>query len=552
MLSLGKIGEFNSATTSINRYLERLEQYFVAISVPANSAESHKRRAILISVIGAKAYDVVSDPWSPIPPSEKTYAQLTTILKNHFAPEKLVIAERYRFHNCTQHEGESVTAFAANLKHLASTCQFGTHMNEPLRDRSVCGLRSKETQKKLLTEEHTLDVALKVAVGAEAAEKDVAAFSQDSSASVNKVHSGNCRSFQPTQRRKGPGKRGKFNSSGSKTGHPRSQCKYRNYSCHSCGKVGHISEACKGKPQKVQPDRRIRTPSISPPDDSVDPFSLLLYNLISSQQDIDVELNGTSLLMELGTDAGASVISEETYKKLFIGTPLMPSNTRLRAYRGHPLKVHGQLMAQLKYQDQSADVPLLVVEGSGPSLFGKDWLSRVRLDWTKICNIRVSETNLPQGVASQLRTTVQNHPDVFKPGLGTVKGITAKLEMKPDARPKFCKARLVPYALQEAVEAEYGRLESEGIVEKVEFSEWATPMVHLPKADGTTRSCGDYAVTVNPQLHVPQNPIPLPEDVFLKLRGGQRFTKVDLKSAYQLPLDPESQRLVTINTHSGL
>ena len=147
-------------------------------------------------------------------------------------------------------------------------------------------------------------------------------------------------------------------------------------------------------------------------------------------------------------------------------------------------------------------------------------------------------------MASQLRTTIQNHPNVFKPGLGTVKGITAKLEMKPDARPRFCKARPVPYALQEAVEAEYNRLESEGIVERVEFSEWATPMVHVPKADGTTRSCGDYAVTVNPQLHVPQYPIPLPEDVFLKLRGGQRFTKVDFKSAYQLPLDPESQRLL--------
>ena len=106
MPSLGKIEEFNSATTSINRYLERLEQYFVANSVPADSAESHKRRAILISVIGAKAYDVLSDLCSPTPPSEKTYTQLTTILKNHFAPKKLVIAERYRFHNCTQREGE--------------------------------------------------------------------------------------------------------------------------------------------------------------------------------------------------------------------------------------------------------------------------------------------------------------------------------------------------------------------------------------------------------------------------------------------------------------
>ena len=241
MPSVSKIEEFNSATTSINRYLDRLEQYFVANSVPANSAESHKRRAILISVIGAKAYHVLSDLCSPTPPSEKTSAQLTTILKNHFTPKKLVIAERYRFHNCTQREDESVTAFTANLKHLASTCQFGTYLNEALRDRFVCGLCSKETQKKLLTEEPTFDAALKVALGAKAAEKDVAAFSQESSASVNKVDSGNRRSFQLTQRRKGPGKQGKLNSSGSnikvpseclscrKTGHPRSQCKYRNY-----------------------------------------------------------------------------------------------------------------------------------------------------------------------------------------------------------------------------------------------------------------------------------------------------------------------------------
>ena len=127
-------------------------------------------------------------------------------------------------------------------------------------------------------------------------------------------------------------------------------------------------------------------PQTSPTDDSVDPFSRSLYNLSSGQQGIEipVELNGTSLLMELDTGAGVSVISEETYKKHFSGTPLMPSNTRLRAYTGHPLKVHGQLMAHLKYQDQSANVPLLVVEGSGPSLFGRDWLSQIRLDWTKI------------------------------------------------------------------------------------------------------------------------------------------------------------------------
>ena len=78
-------------------------------------------------------------------------------------------------------------------------------------------------------------------------------------------------------------------------------------------------------------------------------------------------------------------------------------------------------------------------------------------------------------------------------------------------------------------------------------------MVHVRKSDGSTRSCGNYAISVNPQLKVPSYPIPLPEDVFHKFRGGQLFTKLAAKNSYQqLPLDDESQEFVTINTHSGL
>jgi len=198
-------------------------------------------------------------------------------------------------------------------------------------------------------------------------------------------------------------------------------------------------------------------------------------------------------------------------------------------------------------------VPLLAVKGSGPSLFGRNWLSCVKLDWKKICSICVSDPGLTPDVKAQMHNIIQCHSNVFKPGLCTVKGITGKLEVKLDTGPRFCKARPVPYALQEAVDAEYHRLESEGIEEKAEFSEWATPMVYVPKADGTTRSCGDYAVMVNPQLNVPRYPIPLPEDVFFKMQGGKRFTKLDLKNAYQqLALDPDSKQFITDNTHLGL
>ena len=233
MPSLGKIEQFDPASTNINCYLERLEQYFITNGVLEDTGERFKHRATLISVISSKAYDVPSDLCSPEAPSEKTHGDLATILKDHFAPKKLLIIKRYRFHNCIQLEGESVSTFAAKLKHLASTCNFRTHLNKALCDSLVCGLRNKEIQKKLLTEDHNFDKALKKVLGAKA-------FSQEDATPVNKLDSDGCPPYCPRRTRRPPGKgrgkkplnQNKKNSTSEclscgKTGHPHSQCKYR-------------------------------------------------------------------------------------------------------------------------------------------------------------------------------------------------------------------------------------------------------------------------------------------------------------------------------------
>ena len=96
-------------------------------------------------------------------------------------------------------------------------------------------------------------------------------------------------------------------------------------------------------------------------------------------------------------------------------------------------------------------------------------------------------------------------------------------------------------------------MQREGVIVPVDFSEWATPLVCIPKADGRVRLCGDYKVTVNKNIHCDRYPIPTPTEVFSKLVEGKKFSKIDLKCAYQqILLDDESQRLVTINTHRGL
>ncbi|XP_056150236.1 uncharacterized protein K02A2.6-like, partial [Lampris incognitus] len=107
--------------------------------------------------------------------------------------------------------------------------------------------------------------------------------------------------------------------------------------------------------------------------------------------------------------------------------------------------------------------------------------------------------------------------------------------------------------LREAVERELAKLEAEGVISPINYSEWAAPIVCVPKKDDSVRICGDYKVTINPWLNVEQYPLPKTQDLFAKLAGGQQFTKLDLSQAYQqVLLEDNSRRYLTINTHRGL
>ena len=84
------------------------------------------------------------------------------------------------------------------------------------------------------------------------------------------------------------------------------------------------------------------------------------------------------------------------------------------------------------------------------------------------------------------------------------KGHKADLKVEEGSQPSFHKPRQVPYALRP--EVELTRLEEGGIQSKVEYSEWATPIVPVVKPNGSVRVCGNFKVSVNPVLFL-QNSI---------------------------------------------
>ena len=94
------------------------------------------------------------------------------MLKNHFNPKPLVIAERYKFYQRRQETAVNVAEYLAALRKCAEHCNFADLLQQALRDRFVCGLNSSAIQKRLLAEsELSLTRALEIAQSIKAAAK---------------------------------------------------------------------------------------------------------------------------------------------------------------------------------------------------------------------------------------------------------------------------------------------------------------------------------------------------------------------------------------------
>ena len=111
MATHGQIGEFNSQREDWISYSERLEEYFIA-----NKIESaNKKKAILLSVVGAATYQLIRSLVAPAKPKEKSFEDLVTLVQEYHQPIPSAIVQRYKFNSRTQKSGESIATFVAEL-----------------------------------------------------------------------------------------------------------------------------------------------------------------------------------------------------------------------------------------------------------------------------------------------------------------------------------------------------------------------------------------------------------------------------------------------------
>ena len=92
----------------------------------------------------------------------------------------------------------------------------------------------------------------------------------------------------------------------------------------------------------------------------------------------------------------------------------------------------------VQYKSQYSTLPILVLEGEGPNLFGCNWLRHIQIDWKGIYKVE----------EDRLHTTLVRHEKIFQEGLGRVKDFKAKIHVDSDATPRFFKAHPVPYSMK--------------------------------------------------------------------------------------------------------
>ena len=116
--SAAKISEFDPENEKISEHLEHLHLYFKASDI-ANT----KKVSVLLTVSESKTYSLLRGHWlAPTLPKDKPFKNLEKLLKDHFEPKPLVIAECHRKKSVYNHCNVEIYSQFAILEIFCNLC----------------------------------------------------------------------------------------------------------------------------------------------------------------------------------------------------------------------------------------------------------------------------------------------------------------------------------------------------------------------------------------------------------------------------------------------
>lgn len=347
-MSIGKIAEFDLRNKNWNTYISRLEQYFIANEIE----DKKKKAAILIASVGDDTYELMVDLCRPKKPEEMVYEELIQVVKKHLQPEPSIIAERYKFRRKKQEEGESISEYVATLKKLAKFCNFGTSLDENLRDQLVYGIKNKTIKQRLFTESKlNFSRAYELALNMEAAERNTGLIERGNVQDLHHLQkpkppaSGNSSERPSTSRSKRALSTQQTRyivcKCCGKNNHIFENCYFKNCKCFKCGKVGHIKSVCRSKEKKFCKVKNTKSYFVAKNSDS--DSDLNFYHICSNTKPFKINVSIENCVLQMDTGSELSVINKDIYDTHFSKITLLKTNVKLKTYTGKKIIPRGYI-----------------------------------------------------------------------------------------------------------------------------------------------------------------------------------------------------------------
>ena len=520
------------------RWKRRFEQFRLASGLASESDD--RQVSTLLYCMGEEAEDILAST-NIAEADRRKYSAVIKQYDDFFQVRKNVIFERARFNRRCQAVGESVEQFITSLYTLAENCDYGDLKDQMIRDRIVVGIRDQAQSERLQMDAGlTLEKAKTLVRQREAVHEQqiLLKHGQKDDKSIDFLRQGvpSKGKAPPRNRSQAPARKPRQTQSKcsrcGKGPHTRQQSPARDAECHNCKRKGHYSAQCFHK--------AVAEVTIPPESDVTDYYDVAYLNPVSSGQttmwNCTVQLNDHEVPFKVDTGAEVTVISEDQWKSLGMSEVKPPSKT-LHGPDNKPLDVRGELHTTLSYRGRQCSQQVFIVKHLQHNLLGLPAIQALNI----LAQVQAVSTPIPE-----------QYPALFT-GLGTFKGSSYEIKLKPNAKPcALFTPRNVPLPLRKKVQEELTRMESLGVISRVEEpTPWCAGMVVVPKKSGSVRICVDFR-PLNDNVLREVHPLPKVDETLAQLAGATVFSKLDANCGFwQIPLEESSRHLTTFITPFG-